>query len=59
MLLFPLDFAICVSAPLWLKEKSPLRHREHRGDDLSLRPDLQDRQDTRLLGDPVNPVDPV
>jgi len=40
-------------------EKSPPRNREHRGDNQSLRQDLQDRQDTILLDNPVNPVDTV
>jgi hypothetical protein len=37
------DFALCASAPMWLKEKSPPGHREHGGDDQSLRQDLQDQ----------------
>ncbi len=49
-------FALYASAPLWLKEKSPPRHREHGGDDQSLRQDEQDRQDTIFVVDPVNPV---
>jgi len=54
-----LRFVLCALAPMRLKEKSPPWHRELEGDELSLRPDLQDRQDTISLGDPVNPVDPV
>jgi hypothetical protein len=53
---------LCASAPPWLQEKSPPRHRENGGDDQSLRQDeldRQDRHDTILMVDPVNPVDTV
>jgi len=53
------DFALCASVPLWLKEKAPPSPREHRVDHQNLKQDLQDRQDTILSGNPVNPVDTV